>query len=41
MADYNILGGNIKFIETLIAKARKAFSKKNFKTSLEIYNSIE
>jgi hypothetical protein len=32
--------GTLKFIEATIAKARKAFRKKNFKTSLEIYSSI-
>jgi hypothetical protein len=33
--------GNLKFIEIRIAKARKAFGKKDFKRSLEIYDSIE
>ena len=35
------IDGNLKFIEISIAKARKAFRKKEFKLSLEIYNSIE
>jgi hypothetical protein len=44
MAGHDIINreeGNVKFIELRIAKARKAFRKKYFTTSLEIYNSIE
>ncbi len=37
----NKADGNSKFIEIRIQKARKAFGNKDFKTSLEIYNSIE
>ena len=44
MAGHDIINkeeGNIKFIETRIAKARKTFGKKDIKLSLDIYNSNE
>ncbi len=44
MAGHDIIKreeGSLKSIEIRIVKARKAFKKKDFTTSSEIYNSIE